>query len=91
VAGQSVTLAWEPSPDTNVVTHILRYGTRSGNYSTEINAGNASPNTVTNLVDGVTYYFVVVASNSLGLVSEPSNEVRWTAPGLNNPPSISGI
>src|SRR5262249_47038979 len=81
-AEQTVKVAWDPSGDAGTV-YLLRYGTRSGIYSSERNMGSATSGTLSNLTDGVTYYIVAIASNGVGQVSEPSNEVRWTAPGEN--------
>jgi hypothetical protein len=53
--------------------------------------GRATAGTLSNLINGVTYYIVAVASNEVGMVSEPSNEIRWTAPGVNYRPVISTI
>src|SRR5262245_34508654 len=57
----TLTLAWDPSTDPSVVGYILSYGTASGSYTTQLDAGNASSMVVTNLDDHSTYYFTVRA------------------------------
>lgn len=68
-------------------TLISRGSNWLGNYTTRINVGNTNVATVTNLVTGVSYYFVATAYDASGLESLPSNEVSYTAP-TNSPPSI---
>lgn len=75
---QSVTLAWDPSVDTNVTSYVLYWGTASGSYTFQTNVGNRTLATVSNMPPA-TWYFVVTArdDNSL-LESDPSNEVFCT-------------
>ncbi len=87
-----VSLAWDPSPDTNVTGYIIYWGTNSDSaglnaanatvdYTARLDVGNQIPATLTNLPAGGTYYFVVTAYNADGLESLPSNEVAYTVPG----------
>jgi hypothetical protein len=85
--GASVTLAWYPNPETNIVAYIVHYGTAPGAYST---FQTVSPNlslggtnvlyTVTNLPSGGRFYFAVTALNALGVESTLSAEVSATTP-----------
>jgi chitodextrinase len=66
----SVTLAWDApttnvdgSPLTNLAGYWLYYGTSSGVFTTNVNIGNATTYTISNLPYG-TYYFSVKAYNS---------------------------
>src|SRR5262245_59160586 len=69
----SVTLAWDRSPGTNLANYRLKYGGASGVYTGQvIIATNLTVGTVSNLVAGQTYYFVVTARNVQGLESDPS-------------------
>jgi hypothetical protein len=77
---QSVTLAWDPSPDPSVTGYNVYYGAATHTYTNKINAGNATSVVVSNLVEGATYYFVVTAYNASGLESDPSNEVTYAVP-----------
>ncbi|HRF64106.1 MAG TPA: PKD domain-containing protein [Candidatus Competibacter sp.] len=75
-AGQ-VNLAWNASTST-VSGYKVYYGTASGNYASNVNVGNATTSTVSNLTDGSTYYFAVKAYDSAGNESGFSNEVSQT-------------
>jgi hypothetical protein len=90
---QSVTLAWDPSADTNVVGYNIYYGVASRTYTNHIDVGNTLTATVSNLVEGTTYYFAATAYNGLGMESDYSNETSWTAPwpGGNQPPTLNAI
>lgn len=85
-ATQSVTLAWDPSPDTSVIGYNLHYGTASRVYDWTVDAGAATTVTVTGLLEGQTYFFAVTAYNQQRIESEPSVEVSYTVPvGSPNP------
>jgi|SRR5579859_4998055 len=81
-ADQSVTLAWNPSPDTNVAGYFLCYGANSGSYTSQIDAGTNTIATVSGLREGQTYYFAFTAYDAQGLQSDPSNEVPYITPGI---------
>jgi hypothetical protein len=76
------TLSWDP-PSTNAdgttLTDLAGYrvyfGTSSGIYSKNIDAGNIATYRINNLTDGLTYFFAVTAYDSDGNESEYSNEV----------------
>jgi len=76
----SVTLGWNASSDPTVTGYYLYYGSQSTTYTNRLSAGNATSKTVSNLVNGLTYYFVVTAYTSTGLESDPSNEVSYSVP-----------
>lgn len=79
----SVTLAWDPSPDTNVAGYYLCQGLSSGNYTlTNTLVGPITNFVVSGLVTGQVYFFAVAAYSADGLMSDFSNEVTYT----NNPP-----
>lgn len=75
----SVTLAWDPSPATNVAGYLLYAGVSSGIYNVTFPTTNTSF-TVTNLAAGVTYFFAVTARTAGGLESDYSAEVSHTEP-----------
>ena len=81
-ASQSVSLAWDSSPDTNVTGYVLYYGNVSGTYTSRLDVDTNTTTTVTGLAEGSTYYFVVTAYSAVGLESAPSNEVGFIVPGL---------
>lgn len=80
-AEQSVTLAWDQNPETDIGGYIVYYGVSSRNYTNAVNVGNVTTNTVASLVDGVTYFFAVTAYNTNGLESDFSDEVSYARPG----------
>jgi hypothetical protein len=83
----AITLAWDPpttntdgTPLTNLAGYKIYYGTTSGSYTNTIDAGNVTASVVTDLVDGLAYYFAVTAYNSAGGESSFSNEISKTTP-----------
>jgi hypothetical protein len=68
------------------------YGTSSGNYSQISNVGNTTIATISNLSDGLTYYFVVTDYNTAGVESPPSNQVavKISANSTPSAPSNQG-
>lgn len=89
----SVTLAWDPSPDTNVVGYNVYVGTASRTYTQVHDAGNATMLTIADLVEGTTYYFAATAYDSWGLESDYSPETTYTIPlpVINYPPTLNGF
>ena len=82
--GGSVTLAWDPSPGTNVISHYnIYYGSDSGNYTSVVNAGSALTCTISNLIGATTYYFAATAVDTAGLESDYSSEVSTCIIGTN--------
>jgi len=78
----SVTLAWNPSTSTVVAGYRLYSGTASHNYTNMTELGEATRVTVSNLTQGVTYYFAVTAYDPIGLESTFSGEISYTVPAL---------
>jgi hypothetical protein len=85
-SGQA-TVSWIPpttytdgTPLTNLAGYKLYYGTASGSYSQVLNVGNVTVDTVTNLTDGLTYYFAATAYDASGVESVLSAEVSKTVP-----------
>ena len=79
----SVTLAWNPSPNTNVTGYCVYYGPASRQYSNRVGVGNVTTVTVSGLVGGVTYYFAATTIAADGQESGFSQEIKYT-PGLPN-------
>ena len=84
-SSSTVTLAWDADlptidPLTNTTGYQLNIGVASGNYTQNIDVGNKTTATVSNLMSGTTYYAVIIAYDILGLQSSPSNEVSFIAP-----------
>jgi len=69
-------LAWDPpAVSTAVFGYMIHYGTASHGYSAAIDVGNATSYTVSNLLDGKTYYFSVTWYDANHVESEFSGEV----------------
>jgi hypothetical protein len=77
-AATSLTLAWDPSGASGIRGYRLHYGTASHSYSQTNDLGNTTTTTVSNLLPGQTYYFVVTDYNTAGVESIDSNEVSFT-------------
>ena len=90
VEAGSITLVWDPNPETNIAGYTVYYGTMSGTYTSTINVGNVTSWTVNGLTDGQTYYFAVDAYTSDGThsalsaqvsgITDSSNPAALTAP-----------
>jgi hypothetical protein len=78
-AVHAVGLAWDPSPDPNVVGYALYYGTNSGSYQTRLDVGNHTNATIQIPTNGSSFFFVATAYTFDGVESLPSNEVSYTA------------
>jgi ketosteroid isomerase-like protein len=83
---QSVTLTWNPNPETNITGYVVSYGTQPYSYSTTLQVGLATTATITQLAPGQTYYFSVQARNAFGL-SGYATEVSTTIPGTASAPA----
>ena len=81
-ADQSVTLAWNPSVDTNIAGYKIYAGTASRDYSiTNVVApATSTTTTITGLVEGQTYYFAATTYDGAGDESVFSAEATYTVP-----------
>ncbi len=87
-----VRLAWDPSPDTDVMGYRVHWGTQTRNYPWSLDVGQVTTATVPGLTAGATYYFAATAYTADGRVSDYSNEVAYTVPlKTNSPPSLTAI
>jgi hypothetical protein len=87
----SVNLAWNASTNSGVAGYNVYYGSASGSYANQIPAGTNLSAIVSGLAAGGTYYFAVTAVDTLGNESDFSNEISYSVPGINVPPTISSI
>ncbi len=87
-----VKLAWDPSPDPEVVGYRIYYGPASGSYTNSTTVGATTEATITGLVEGATYYFAATAFNANDDESTFSNEVMYqpSAP-VNQPPTLDAL
>lgn len=84
-ATSSVTLAWNPSPSTNVVSYKIYYGTASGQYGNSVSVTGSTNVVVTGLAQGSTYYFAATAVDVQGDQSPFSNESAYFVPISSDP------
>lgn len=76
----SVTLSWDPVPDADRAGYRIYYGTTSGTYPNNVDAGNVTTFTINNLTDCTLYYFAVKAYDTAGNLSTAySNELNGMA------------
>ena len=75
----SFTVAWDANLEGDLAGYRILVGTSPGRYTQTYDVGRVTSKTL-DLPDGTTYYLAVVAYNSEGLVSTPSNEVSWFVP-----------
>lgn len=86
LGASSLTLAWDRSSSTNVVSYNVHY--QQAGSSTVNSSGPVSGTTVTipNIAAGVTYSFWATATDTTGLESQPSNLLIFQA--TTNPPPV---
>ncbi|MBE0544875.1 MAG: fibronectin type III domain-containing protein [Verrucomicrobia bacterium] len=90
-AARNVTLAWDASASPSVVGYRVYHGVASRNYTNQVSAGNTTSGTLSNLVEGTTYFIAATAVNDLGVESEFSDELSYTVPAVqspNQPPTL---
>ncbi|MCW5552549.1 MAG: fibronectin type III domain-containing protein [Verrucomicrobiae bacterium] len=91
---KNVTLAWDASTSPGVVGYRVYHGVASRNYTNQFSAGSATSGTLSNLVEGTTYYIAATAVNDLGVESEFSEELAYTIPTVqspNQPPTLNAL
>ena len=84
-AQANVTLAWNPSTNPIVAGYKIYYGGASGNYTNKTSVGTNTSFTVSNLLNGGTYYFAASTYSAAGAESALSSEVSYTVPVTVNP------
>jgi hypothetical protein len=80
VAGANVTLAWDGNSEPNISGYKVYYGRVSQTYPFVIDAGSNTTQVISNLEDGITYYFAVTAYDAFGQESDFSGEIPYTIP-----------
>ena len=85
----SVTVSWNPNSETDLAGYKIYYGTQSRNYDKTIDVGNTTSYRITNLSDGLTYYFAVTAYDTANNESDFSEEVFITLAPPEQPPVVA--
>ena len=85
----SANLSWNANTESDLGGYKIYYGTSprtsscpSGGYANNIDVGNTTSHTFSNLADGSTYYFSVSAYDTSGNESCFSGEVNKTIPSI---------
>jgi hypothetical protein len=81
----TLTLAWDPSGDTNVAGYRLYEGTASETYTNVLDVGTNLTATLSGLAGGQTYYLALTAYDITGLESEFSGQIIYEVP-VSTPP-----
>jgi hypothetical protein len=81
-AGQSVTLGWNASTDSNVTGYYVYHGTASGVYTIKTDVGTNTVASISGLQEGQTDYFAVTAYNAAKMESAFSAQVPFIVPGV---------
>ncbi len=71
----TLSVSWDPVPDSRVSGYKIKYGTVSGNYTQSLSVGKVTNATLAGLTNGTTYYLVVAALDSSQVEGIPSSEV----------------
>jgi hypothetical protein len=87
LAGHTVTLGWNPSPDPNAVAYKVYYGGASRVYTNSEEVGDSTNATISGLMGGATYYFSATSLSADGEESQFSNEATGVIPDTNAPPA----
>lgn len=85
----SLSLAWDPSPDT-VAGYTIWFGPVDGSQTNRADVGNVTSAIIQNLNEGQEYFFYATAYTSDHVASDPSNVVRYMNSN-NHPPTIQPI
>ena len=70
----SLLISWDSVGDNRVAGYKVKYGTASKSYTNSVDAGLSTSQILSNLTEGTTYYFVVVAYDTAKVEGAPSSE-----------------
>jgi len=76
----SVTLAWKTNSEPDLAGYRLYFGRASHAYHQFVET-SATTATISNLIEGTTYFFAATAYDTAGVESGFSTEVSYTVPG----------
>lgn len=75
VSGVEVGLAWSRNTEPDIAGYRVYFGSSSGLHTSEIWVGDQTSVTISNLHEGLRYYFAVTATTTAGIESAPSEEL----------------
>src|SRR5687768_17422986 len=87
---QSVTLAWDATPDRSVAGYIVYVGSASGAYEAWYDVGKHTSFTYPAALTGRSYYFAVAAYTAKSGIGAPSEEVVFRAAAVSASQDAAG-
>ncbi len=80
IAAYTLTVAYDPSPSSDVVSYRIYWGTASGNYTNSAVVGNVLTASISGLKEMRRYYLAATAIDVDGTESVFSNEIQYLRP-----------
>ena len=87
----SMQISWNANTDSDLAGYKVYYGTTSGTYNANVNVGNVTTHTISDLSTGQTYYVAVTAYDTSANESEYSTEVSASIPVPDTTPPTGSI
>jgi hypothetical protein len=84
VHAAQISLEWAANGEPDLAGYRVYYGTSSDNYTASVDVGNNTHCVISNLEQGVTYYFAATAYDSEGNESEFSDEIVYAVPAAES-------
>jgi hypothetical protein len=85
VHAAQISIEWDANGEPDLAGYRVYYGTSSGNYTASADVGINTHCVISNLAQGVTYYFAATAYDSEGNESGFSDEIVYTVPAAVSP------
>jgi hypothetical protein len=92
-AAGTITIAWDPNPESTVAGYIVYVGASAGNYTSSYDVGKTTTFTLPNAVAGTTYHMAVRAYSSSTNLSPMSADLVATmsATALTAPTPVAPV
>jgi hypothetical protein len=91
-AAGALNASWNANTEPDLAGYKIYYGLSSGNYTFSINVGKVTQYTVSQLTEGLVYYFAVTAYDTAGNESAYSPEVSAQIPVVDRtPPAVNSV
>jgi hypothetical protein len=87
----SIEVSWSANAESDLAGYKVYYGTQSGTYTSSVNAGKVTTQTINNLETGRTYYIAISAYDTSANESAKSNEVTISIPVPDTTPPTGTI
>ncbi len=87
-----VIVSWDPNSEADLLGYKIYYGTASRTYTDIMDVGNVTSRTISDLQEGVEYFFAVTAYDTANNESDFSAEVSIVIPVTDiTPPTIYSV